>query len=392
MPLPNQTLACTACVKAKRKCSRQSPACLRCHSRGLDCEYPKPKQTSWVLLPETPPDDTQEEARSSPGSDPHSSVSSVDEADAHAQLSSWFTSTNTWFAVRSQQLEVGAVVSLDIGNYVKRIRGWLGRWVTTGSNPFIHSQIYRRSFPRSVQDALSLSCCMNETPQNEPLVMQLVEERSQALLQEHGVDVDGRPLRSARSGSDHELGLIEHIARVHALLIYQFIGLFGESSHRRHLAQRRIGLMLSWARQMVSAAARIVPLGSKDLLASTNGQGPDEEDLIRILWHSWIVAETIRRTWNIMSSMHGLYGIMQTGRPTPCPGGMMFTTRVGIWEARTAAEWQEICSTKSSGLMQVADVLRLIFETESGEINEFAITILEVSYGTDIVQQWKAPN
>ncbi|KAK8043952.1 hypothetical protein PG994_012790 [Apiospora phragmitis] len=42
--------ACTACAKAKHKCGKQKPACLRCHKRGARCAYPPEKPSAFVLV------------------------------------------------------------------------------------------------------------------------------------------------------------------------------------------------------------------------------------------------------------------------------------------------------------------------------------------------------
>jgi hypothetical protein len=293
--------------------------------------------------------------------------------------------------MRSEDLEMDAFSSFDLDSYVKKVRGWLDQWVQMGSNPFIHPQLYRSRFPRSVQDAyMCLSCFLGRTAANEPMVMRLVTERSQALLGEYGYDSNGVLLSVAQSKQNTNLDLVDHIARVHAIIIYQFIGLFEDKVHLRHVAQRRIDVMLGWTREMVSVAANTVPSGVRDILACPQHDQYYWNDFMQLLWHSWIVSETVRRTWNVMSTMHGLFSIVQGGRPVPCPGGMMFTTRVGVWEARTATEWQEICSSQPVGLMPVVEASRLIYEAESQGINEFATTILELTYGRERVQQWRS--
>ena len=37
---PPRRKACAACIKAKRRCTQESPVCLRCCQRGLECKYP----------------------------------------------------------------------------------------------------------------------------------------------------------------------------------------------------------------------------------------------------------------------------------------------------------------------------------------------------------------
>lgn len=402
---PHHIQACQACVKAKRKCTRQSPSCLRCRSRNIHCVYSPNKHNKWVLLPETPPEDSIETQRISPqhstgpqkgpdldvdtalrGLEP---LSSLDEEAAHEQLSGWFTSIHTWHTDRSEKVEHDAFTAFDLGRYIDNFRDWLEQWVKNGGNPFIHPQMYRSRLPKSIQDAyMSLTCYLGMTPANEALVERLIIERSRALLEEYGYDSDARPLPTHQNKPAPELDLLGHIARVQALLVYQFIGLFGGSISMRYAAQRRIDMTEAWTRDMVAVAVSSVPSGVKHLLTRPGDTRSYDEDFIVTLWHSWIVSETIRRTWNVMSSMLGLFSILQSGAPTPCPGSMIFTTRVGVWEAPTATAWQEICSAEPIGMMQVAEASRLITDAKPTEINSFAKVILELTYGSDKVAQW----
>jgi hypothetical protein len=316
-------------------------------------------------------------------------LSSLDEEAAHEQLSGWFTSIHTWHVDRSEKVEYDAFMARDLGRYKNNLRGWLEQWVQTGGNPFVHPQMYRSRLPKSIQDVyMSLTCHLGVTVGNEPIVERLIMDRSRALLQEHGYDADARPLRPSHSKPTSELDLLDHIARVHALLVYQFIGLFGGSIKMRYAAQRRLALSEAWTRDMVAVAVSSVPSGIKHLLTQPGDTRNHEQDFITTLWHSWIVSETVRRTWNVMSSMVGLFDILQTGGPTPCPGSMIFTTRVGVWEASTAAAWQDICSAEPVGMMQVAETSKLMTEGKPTEINNFAKVILELSYGSDKVAQW----
>ncbi|KAF5701471.1 hypothetical protein FMUND_13863 [Fusarium mundagurra] len=302
----------------------------------------------------------------------------LDEATTHAQLSSWFTSIRTWDTAYSERLVMNAYSTFDLDGYVRKVRGWLAEWVQTGSNPFIHRQLYSLRFPRSIQDAyMCISCFLNKTPANEQLVMRVVEERCQVLLNEHGFDRD----------QSNGLDLMNHIARVQSLLIYQFISLFEDKVSLRPVAQSRNDLLLAWAKEMVSAAATTVPSGVRDILTSSEPGRNYSKDLIEVLWHSWIVSETVRRTWNVMATMLGMFGFVKRGREAPCPGGMVFTTQIGVWEAKSATEWLEICSSRSVGLMQVAEACELIDSADCKQINDFTTTTLELTYGRERVQQ-----
>lgn len=387
--------ACAACVKAKRKCSRQSPACLRCRTRELSCHYPREKPSNWVLLPEEPPETTVLKA-SSPRLDAPTALNGLelalesDEAGLHAQLSSWFTSLYTWHIVRSEPLELVSYAGFDMDTYIQTIGGWLDRWVQTGSNPFIHAQMYRFKFPRDIQDAyMCLSCYRSRTPANEQMVLRLIAERADTLMRQNGLDADGVPLCASAWGSSKSTpSLIEHIARVQALMIYQFISLSDGNTRLRHAAQARSSLALVWARQMVATAANTVPSGASREILGSSSTRPHDADFMSTLWHSWILSETVRRTWCLNSGLNGIYSVMRTGQPAPCAGGMMFTTRVGVWEATAAEKWQDVCARQPIGLMQLVDTQRLLSEAEPRELNEFAKVVLELGFGKEKVRRW----
>jgi hypothetical protein len=88
-----------------------------------------------------------------------------------------------------------------------------------------------------------------------------------------------------------------------------------------------------------------------------------------------------------MSTMLGMFGFVNRGREVPCPGGMMFTTRIGVREATSATEWLEICSSQPVGFMQVAEAHELIYSADCEQINDITTTTLELTYGREKVQQ-----
>ncbi|KAK9321361.1 hypothetical protein V1517DRAFT_262527, partial [Lipomyces orientalis] len=95
-----------------------------------------------------------------------------------------------------------------------------------GSNPFIHSRLYRTRFPRCVQDAYTaLSCYLHKTASNEDTIFQIIEDRAKHLLVEHGIpSADSLPEKV--SSNSFTLDSLEHIARVQALLVYQILDLY----------------------------------------------------------------------------------------------------------------------------------------------------------------------
>ncbi|RFU33069.1 hypothetical protein B7463_g3262, partial [Scytalidium lignicola] len=245
----------------------------------------------------------------------------------------WFTAPDTW-KIRYPQAEHNSFHTIDLKRHIATIHQWLTEWVEKGSNQFIHARLYRTRFPRCIQDAyMSLSCYLHKTASNEQFVFQIIEDRAKQLLAEHGINtVDSLPENtSTRSAS---LDSLEHIARVQALLIYQALGLYDGDIRLRHLAENHIPVLNSWIQQMVEHSSQA------------------------------------------------------QGRPAGYQGGMMFTTRQGVWEAQSALAWEKLCSEVDVGLTQLAEADKLFTEVAPGDVNDFTKLILEVTFGTERMERW----
>ena len=311
--------------------------------------------------------------------------------------SSWFASVETWKIYHFPQGEQNTFNTLDTKRFTTKILQWLTQWVDEGNNPFIHSRLYQTRFPRSVQDAYTaLNSYLHRTAKNEHMVFRIIEDRSKSLLSENGV-VPGNPPPDSARLSLASLDVLEHLARVQALLVYQILGLYDGNIRLRHVAERNIPVLNSWLRQMVQHASQAVYLGSS-LLSPTCDKtaiGFSMSDIAHSenqLWYSWIIAESIRRTYLVASGAQGIYlGIQQGGESPECLGGMMFTTRHGIWEATSSPDWERLCSEVNVGLMRLAESDKLFTEATPGEINEFSKLMLEVVFGTEKIQRWGVP-
>ena len=270
---------------------------------------------------------------------------------------------------------------------------WLTEWVEKGSNPFIHSRLYRTRFPRCIQDAYTvLSCYLHKTASNEQTILQIIEDRAKQLLAEHSSPLADSLLENINSSSV-TLDSLEHIARVQALLVYQVLCLYDGDIRLRHIAESHIPVLNSWMQQMVEHASHAVCLGGS-VISSAHEQtvvGFSLTDIAHcenLLWYSWIIAESIRRTWLVASGIQGAYLVMQQRRAIPCQGGMMFTTRQGVWEAQSARAWEKLCSEVNVGLMQVAETDKLFTEVAPEDVDDFTILILQATFGEERMERW----
>ncbi|EXJ93471.1 hypothetical protein A1O1_01863 [Capronia coronata CBS 617.96] len=450
--------ACRPCATAKRRCGKQTPQCSRCASQGLECTYPPPRPSCFVLCsdedeeqtPSTVPlEHTLEHdvlpyydnalqrslipstATTSPmpraGLEGIGSISlcpglnfvSDPTYDSPRAATSWFTSPETWEIVHFPQAKMAPVSGTGLKRYLSIIQRWFVQWAETGSTTFVHRHLYRNTCPPCIQDAYStLTCYLHKTAWNEHIILQMIEDRVRRLVEDHEGVKEPAELRSgsitAQNGTKNQstttpLDALGHLSRVQALMVYQFLGLFDGDIRLRHLAEKRIPLLESWLQQMLDHARQTVSWLGESIMSPTPSPSPsldhhrssspyrrrgskgvrepgpesgfDWDHCQNVLWYSWIMAESIRRTQIVGSSINSVYLTMQQGRPTGCRGSLMFTTRHGAWEADSAPAWEKLCLEVNIGLMQSAEVDTLLIQSKPEEVNDFAKDLLDAILG-----------
>ncbi|KAL6691582.1 hypothetical protein J3F84DRAFT_403277 [Trichoderma pleuroticola] len=401
MASPLEPRACNACAKSKRKCDKQMLSCQRCKDAGINCVYPPPRQSSYVLLQDCL---LSNEAAGSPK--PSAGIGEITDVNtatlsgavdlsvpshqpfsAHSP-SAWFLSPETW-KIEPYPIHINPNMNLFsssmLKHYASVIQHWLKSWVMSGSNPFMHSHLYRTRFPTCVQVAYTtLSAYLNRTESNSEIILRIIESQAKDLLINPDLGVN-----DALEPLDH----LEQLARLHALMVYQIICLFDGDIRSRHLAECRAHILDRWVTQMVEcASSSLYPLSLTldplDLVGTTSLVDPPSlTGSTEHLWHTWILAESIRRTWLTATGLQALYLTLQQGWAF-CPGGMMFTTRHGVWEAKTAFAWERLCLETDIGFIQRFETEKLFTETSPLEIDDFGKMILESTYGTERMERW----
>ncbi|KAK7941627.1 uncharacterized protein PG986_014014 [Apiospora aurea] len=417
------TAACTPCAKAKRKCGKQKPACLRCHKRGVRCAYPRRSPVPSYSSRTTYLDEgglgsssfsggffTVNEGGASStlfqnGVDLDPGIASFLLLDSRAEFqlaTAWFVGPDTWTACPMPPTVAAAHTysQADLESYAQTTRAWLQTWVHTGSNPFIHSRLYKTRCPTCVQDAyLAATSCTSGTG---VMVHRTIEEKMLSLLKISVVPSD-RP----SSPQDLTVSLplddpLEHIARVHALLVYQLIGLFEEGNVRLcRLAERHIPVLYRWMCSMVQCCARQTEFLGESVTASPKAADASSSFTARLscderIWQTWIMAESARRTWVVISGIQAVYLMVRhQSALIPCMGGMMVTTRKGPWDAASAQEWLRICSEVNVGLVQMAEAHNQFSPSttaaaigKSKDPDEFIKFALLVGHGERKVSEW----
>lgn len=322
------------------------------------------------------------------GEDYATPVSINQEPSSRFEKTDWFLAPETWVIVHDGDAAAAeAITRAQMKEYLGLAHSWIERWCDTGSNPFIHHRLYSSTFPECVQVAYAtLASYINRTPANTDIVLRIVEDRATALLHDNGAVVDKFIANEwACQEDEDDIDLLHQLARVHALLIYQMIGLFDGDTRSRYVAEGRLGVQVGWASKLYRAAASQLSTGQ---YTTQHSFGPIPTNAAQSRWYLWILTESIRRTWLVTLSMSCVFSALQQ-RWSACPGGIMFTTRSGLWEATTAASWQRQCLDKDPAFLQRFESATLFSTAKLEDVDEFGIAMLDMTFGREAVEQWK---
>ncbi|PVH98357.1 hypothetical protein DM02DRAFT_596084 [Periconia macrospinosa] len=361
MATHTESKACNTCAKSKRKCGRQVPCCSRCAEKGISCAYPPSRRklasSARLLLPNT-----------SKGLAP----TIQDALHASVIKTEWFLAPETWRICHDvdNPAEVAVLHKGILKKYVAEVQSWFERWVTTGSNPFIHPLLYSVNFPACVQIAYStLTSYIHRTPENTETILQAVEDRSHDLVQQNE-EVD-------------EENLFAQIARLHALMVYQTIGLFDGDIRSRYVAESHINVQSNWASKLYQSAA-------KTLSYTYAAEGlPNPSTSLQQQWYLWVQSESIRRTWLVSGAISSIFLTLLHRTPT-CPGSVMYTNRTGLWGAESATEWEKQCLDRDAAFMQRFESVKLFDDMEPADVDEFGTAMLSMTVHRDLLEKWKS--
>lgn len=291
----------------------------------------------------------------------------------------WFLAPDTWSISHDVDPAIAGRASRAVmKDYIATLQSWFERWISTGANPFIHHQLYKIKFPACVQIAYAtLMCYIHRTPANTEVVLQIVESRSDDLIREDQIE-----------NTDEGTDLHGQLARLHALMVYQIIGLHDGDIRARHIAEGHIATQDHWAHKLLQDADKVL---SNAQTASNQliGIVPNSASSSQQQWHLWIFSESIRRTWLVAVSISRIFSALQQ-RWATCPGGLMYTNRRGLWEASTATEWERRCAQGDVAFLQRFHCAGLFGELRPADVDEFGLTMMDMTFDADLVEKWKS--
>ncbi|UPL01517.1 hypothetical protein LCI18_012451 [Fusarium solani-melongenae] len=420
LPL-SELKACLGCASAKRACDKQKPSCQRCAERTIPCQYPTTRRYFRARPPTyAPKADTvaaitlgqrvdrttrlQDSGRSAehantPTAD-HGPMDAMDATDATdlspatflnpspATYKLWFVCLDTWTIEN-----VGLVAcrftsgpthgSSQHRDWTRALEGWLHQWLNEGHNPFIHKQLYLDSgFPSCLQDAwATLAAYFAMTPLNKHIVMQILEQRVDTLLQ-------SQPHDDASLMAVPSLQTIQHLARVQALFIYQYLRLYDGCVRQRAMAENCITTLLLWCDHLWQSATLDANHDPQILNALESGDaGSVNEALASQHWKAWILSESLRRTWLVCTSMIAAY-LRERDGWNECAGEIRFTACSELWDSSSSGTWAELISKRDPLFVRSLHVDELLSSVSPTEVDSFSITLMRLLITGERMDSW----
>lgn len=232
-----------------------------------------------------------------------------------------------------------------------------------------------------------MACYIHRTAANTDTVLQVVEDRSNDLLQEHGAVLNAIDKEEWVDGEERDVDLCVQLARLHALMLYQYIGLFDGDIRARHVAEGHMAVHKSWAHKLLHSAAKAFS-NTSNVATHQEGYLPTPATHAQQQWYLWILSESIRRTWIVAVSLNPIYTALQQ-RWVVCPGSIMFTNSSGLWDVKSAFEWEAQCSKDDVRFTHRFEGLKFFDDAKPKDIDEFGTTIMDMTFNEDLLSEWR---
>ncbi|RYP32951.1 hypothetical protein DL767_004967 [Monosporascus sp. MG133] len=291
--------------------------------------------------------------------------------------STWFHFPESWIADHSLPPDLpSSYVETNLNCFIDYVQKWHRQWVTEGQSPLHHHRLYRyfKKVPRCVQDAYTgMSMYVAKNSKTEDITRQIIDDRVTQLLQEQAIETS---LGSA-------LDLFAHLSRVHALLTYQVIRLFDGDIRMRAQAEALIPTLHLWATEMWEEAKRTSAEGRSFL-----SWDEFESDISTATWRTWIIVESVRRTWITACYMQNTYMHLKQGW-AECPGRIAFTMRKGLWELQSAYAWSRACESHNALFLLPSQSEKFFAETLPSDVDDFSHAVFTITLGFERMERWR---
>ncbi|KAI0419195.1 hypothetical protein F5X98DRAFT_335504 [Xylaria grammica] len=427
--------ACAACTRAKRQCTKQVPRCRRCLEKGLQCTYPPPRRleisaTAGVSGQSLHPNSTALYLDESPlatsagianplhtPGDSAFALFQMTEADLEnpvlpAELGAtggppqaavspdtmlslqgaWFLSPESWITEFTEPPSMTIrETEKSLRQYIEQVQSWMRQWVTEGHSPLHHRELYSFHMPRHTQDAYtSMTMYMSKTRDTEATVHRILEDRVSQMLQDQAVEA------SLGNASGDGLSIFDHLSRVQSLLCYQLVRLFDGDIRMRGQAEVLIPTLFLWNKQMLESVKDSLRRPELFLVSSPfnvnlppNTSQTTASSLFppKAVWRAWIIAESVRRTWQVTNIVQEVYQFFKRGW-SECPGRLPSTMRKTLWDAPSAYSWtRELKDGKNPLLIPLVGLEEILPQISPVEVDDLNLAAIGL-YGMEKVDQW----
>jgi hypothetical protein len=218
-------------------------------------------------------------------------------------------------------------------------------------NMFIHKQLYREVMPPSMRSAFGVSSMyslINDS--NRASLFRILDAEVFALLE-----------------LSEDSSLLDELARLQALVLYQTIRLFHGGVEQRFTAEQQQSLVMSWAMKLLSRAeAELRHLESEK-------------------YTSWMLAESIRRTALVVYMLYGVNSIVREGFCVGFPtlSKLPVSTTPTYWDSEAA---YRVCTESASVTLTYENFTDLWLVSTPKTLQPLEKFLLIPCKGLDIVE------
>jgi hypothetical protein len=333
----------------------------------------------FASLPDVSPANLPTASVSVSTSNDQSQELTVESGDASPSSSPWFLRDETWALEHNDHTTITSTISMEMAPFISAVEDMLQCWVKNGYNSFIHRRLYDKGMPTCVQDAYTtFAAYMGRTATMKDTILKIAEDRTAVLVAQ------------SPPASSGMRGILEHLSRVHALFVYEFIGLFDGAVRPRVAAEKQITTLRRWVVEMWDAAKQYRGEHVSNSTRPLQWAGSDfdrEYDASSKMWQSWILAESVRRTQLIVDTTLNTYHFMTEGW-SQCTGAGMITLRRGLWDAENAVKWMDLCCKAPPLLVPSLQPEPLISWHEADEFDDLARILWSYLVGADKMEFW----
>ncbi|KAL6857362.1 hypothetical protein J3F83DRAFT_769417 [Trichoderma novae-zelandiae] len=403
--------ACLPCTKAKRRCDMNRPSCERCLDKQVACRYSmaRPYARRAVKSPQTDSPGSRRSAESQAAPLLDASLSALLDADDchdnnyhggdHSRDAdgivnppystvSWFLRVEHWVIYHgdAQPPQLPAIRGSILQQYNRCVRNWLMQWLESGHCPMIHRSLFAETgMPPCVQDAYAaLAVYGIKSENNEETVMQHVQQKTDALLEEYSTEQD---LLVDSFISVSPLSTIQHLARVLSLFTYVLIRLFDGHIRQRAEAEKLIPVLRDWTARLWNSVN--IDVTVQNAFGGDHLAAQDDTEAVVKLWHIWILMENVRRVWMVSTCTTSIYLVLRDGA-SHCDGTIDFTARRGPWDASSAALWRQMLEQKDPLFVVPFQATWLLETTTVKDIDPFGLAMMSLTMDSDKLDSWIA--